>query len=103
MIPELIVPDLKECKLKPYVSYQSFDVVQSEFTAKNLFDAVYSFKIREDFTNNKLKDNGEPIEANLYEKLRPEEARNNAYKTGCDLFTEDPIKKIGEEEQRMLN
>uniref|UniRef100_A0A182MEQ5 Uncharacterized protein n=1 Tax=Anopheles culicifacies TaxID=139723 RepID=A0A182MEQ5_9DIPT len=31
-IPELVVPNLEGCKLKPYVSYKAPDVVQSEFT-----------------------------------------------------------------------
>lgn len=33
LIPELVVPNLEGFKLKPYVSYNVPDVVQSEFTA----------------------------------------------------------------------
>ena len=49
MIPDIIVPDLKDFNLKPYVSYRAPDVVQSEFTSKNLFDVVYASKIMKDF------------------------------------------------------
>ena len=28
MIPELIVPDLEDCKLKPYVSYATKEILQ---------------------------------------------------------------------------
>ncbi|KAI0222235.1 hypothetical protein LSAT2_026520 [Lamellibrachia satsuma] len=41
MVPEFIVPDLTHFKLKPYVSYKVTDVTQTEFTAKDLFDAIY--------------------------------------------------------------
>jgi len=44
--PELIVPDLKGFKLKPYVTYRSTDVVQSKFTAHDLFAVVYANKIK---------------------------------------------------------
>ncbi|XP_043287747.1 39S ribosomal protein L41, mitochondrial isoform X2 [Venturia canescens] len=80
-IPQLIVPDLKNFKLKPYVSYKSTDVTQSKFTAEDLFTAIYADKIRRDFQNNKLKENGEPIEPNQYEKLTSHEAKILADKT----------------------
>ncbi|CAH0720415.1 unnamed protein product, partial [Brenthis ino] len=86
MIPELIVPDLKDCKLKPYVSYKAEDVIQSEFTSQNLFDAVYSRKIVTDFKEGKLDANGEPLEPSEEEKLRPEEAVQRAKQTGSDIF-----------------
>lgn len=86
MVPELIVPDLKDCKLKPYVSYRTPDVIQSEFTAQDLFDAIYSKKITEDFQKNKLNADGSPEEPSTEEKLTPQEAYLNARKTGADIM-----------------
>ncbi|CAB3370330.1 Hypothetical predicted protein [Cloeon dipterum] len=88
MIPELIVPDLEGFKLKPYVSYRVADVVQSEFTSQDLFDAVYSKKIVQDFKEGKLSEDGQPLEYSEEEKLTPEEAFRRARKTGSDLFAQ---------------
>ncbi|XP_017493739.1 PREDICTED: 39S ribosomal protein L41, mitochondrial [Rhagoletis zephyria] len=62
-IPELIVPDLTDCKLKPYVSYKAPEVVQSEFTSLDLFNAVYSKKIIEDFKEGKLNEDWQSIKS----------------------------------------
>ncbi|XP_059609068.1 large ribosomal subunit protein mL41 [Phlebotomus argentipes] len=86
MIPELIVPDLTDCKLKPYVSYKTQDVVQSEFTSEDLFKAVYSKKILEDFKNGELKEDGSPVTPSPDELKTPEEAFIEARKTGSDIF-----------------
>lgn len=86
MIPELIVPDLKDCDLKPYVSYKAADVIQSEFTPEQLFDAVYSKKIVTDFKQGKLDADGNPLEPSEEETLQPEEAVSRAKKTGSDIF-----------------
>lgn len=86
MIPELVVPDLKDCDLKPYVSYKADNVIQSEFTAQQLFDAIYSKKIVTDFKAGKLDQNGEPLEPSEEEKLQPEEAVARAKRTGSDIF-----------------
>lgn len=86
MIPELIVPDLTDCKLKPYVSYKAADVIQSEFTSQQLFDAVYSKKIVTDFKKGALDENGYPLEPSEEEKLVPEEAVKRAKQTGSDIF-----------------
>jgi len=88
MIPELIVPDLKDCNLKPYVSYRVADIVQEEFTPQELFGYVYQSKIEEDFKNGKLDENGNPIEPSYEEKLTAEEAFIQARKTGSDIFSE---------------
>ncbi|KAK6173702.1 hypothetical protein SNE40_017108 [Patella caerulea] len=45
MIPEFIVPDLTDFPLKPYVSYKATEITQTEFTAKDLFDACYAGEI----------------------------------------------------------
>ncbi|XP_023937266.1 39S ribosomal protein L41, mitochondrial [Bicyclus anynana] len=86
MIPELIVPDLKDCDLNPYVSYKAEDVIQSEFTAQQLFDAVYSKKIVTDFKQGKLDAEGLPLEPSDEEKLQPDEAIKRAKRTGSDIF-----------------
>ncbi|XP_062577600.1 large ribosomal subunit protein mL41-like [Saccostrea cucullata] len=49
MTPELIVPDLKDCKLKPYVPYDINPIQQSEFTAHDLFNSCYAKDINEKF------------------------------------------------------
>jgi len=85
-IPDIIVPDLTGCKLKPYVSYKAPDVVQSEFTSLDLFNAVYSQKIIEDFKAGKLQKDGSAKEPSVNEQLTPEEALQRARKTGSDIF-----------------
>ncbi|XP_029665533.1 39S ribosomal protein L41, mitochondrial [Formica exsecta] len=86
MVPELIVPSLEGFTLKPYVSYRVENFTEPEFTAQDLFDAVYSNKIKEDFANNQLAENGEPLNPSDYEKLTQQQAKDNASKTGCDIF-----------------
>ncbi|XP_058825574.1 large ribosomal subunit protein mL41 [Topomyia yanbarensis] len=85
-IPELIVPNLEGCNFKPYVSYRAPDVIQSEFTSQDLFNAVYSQKVIDDFKEGKLSEDGSPIEPSDEEKLTPEEAWVRARKTGSDIF-----------------
>ncbi|KAK4293117.1 hypothetical protein Pmani_034162 [Petrolisthes manimaculis] len=87
MIPEIIVPDLAGFKLKPYVSYRVPDVVQSEFTPQDLFYAVYSEKIAQDFKNNKLDEDSNPIEPSEEELLTAEEAKNKVLCLGSDIYS----------------
>lgn len=49
MMPELVVPDLKDCKLKPYVPYNVSTIHQSEFTAQDLFNTCYAKDIDKKF------------------------------------------------------
>lgn len=86
MKPELIVPDLTNCKFKPYVTYKVTDVVQSEFTSQDLFNAVYAKKIIDDFKNEKLNEDGTSKEPSEIEELSSEEAWRRARKTGSDIF-----------------
>ncbi|XP_071441125.1 large ribosomal subunit protein mL41 [Hetaerina americana] len=86
MVPELIVPDLNGFQLKPYVSYRAPEVYQTEFTAQDLFEAVYSPKIMEDYKHEKLDDQGNPLTPSPEESLTPEEAVAQARKTGSDIF-----------------
>ena len=88
MVPELIVPDLQGCKLKPYVSYKCPDVVQSEFTSQDLFNAIYAEKIVEDFKAGELNADGTSKKPSEAELLTKEEAYRNARKTGSDIFKE---------------
>ncbi|XP_017866128.1 PREDICTED: 39S ribosomal protein L41, mitochondrial [Drosophila arizonae] len=85
-IPEIIVPDLTGCKLKPYVSYKAPEVVQSEFTSLDLFNAVYSEKIMADYKAGKLEADGSSKEPSENEQLTPEVALMRARKTGSDIF-----------------
>lgn len=85
-IPELIVPNLEGCKFKPYVSYKTAEVVQSEFTSQDLFNAVYAQKIINDFKAGNLNEDGSSKNPSMEETLTPEEAVNNARKTGSDIF-----------------
>lgn len=85
-IPELIVPDLSDCPLKPYVSYRAPNVIQSEFTSSDLFNSVYAKKIIEDFKEKRLLPDGSPLEPSEDEKLTPQEALQRARKTGSDIF-----------------
>ncbi|XP_055902123.1 39S ribosomal protein L41, mitochondrial [Eupeodes corollae] len=85
-IPQLVVPNLEDCKLKPYVSYKAPDVVQSEFTSLDLYNAVYAQKVIDDFKAGKLAEDGSPLEPSQQELLTPEEALMKARKTGSDIF-----------------
>lgn len=89
MIPELIVPSLEGFTLKPYVSYKVKEFDQGEFTAQDLFNMIYAKKIEEDFANGQLNENGEPLNPSEYEQLTSQQAKDDADKTGCDLFSDD--------------
>gem|GEM_PF-3897373 len=73
-------------QLTPYVSYKTPNVIQSEFTAQDLFDSVYSRKIEDDYRLGKLNDEGEPSEPSEAEKLTADEAKKRARMTGSDIF-----------------
>lgn len=64
------------------------NVVQSEFTAEDLFTAVYTPKIKADFESGKLDKDGNPLEPSENELLTPKEAWSRARQTGSDIFTE---------------
>lgn len=82
MEPELVVPDLEGFDLKPYVSHRTEERTVGEFTAKNLFDAIYLRQLTQDFEEGKeFKVSPEEID----------EARLKAMQTGADLFEESPI------------
>uniref|UniRef100_A0A8D8NBH7 39S ribosomal protein L41, mitochondrial n=2 Tax=Culex pipiens TaxID=7175 RepID=A0A8D8NBH7_CULPI len=85
-IPELIVPNLEGCKFKPYVSYRAPDVIQSEFTSQDLYNAIYAQKVIDDFKSGALEEDGSPKAPSAEETLSPEEAWTRARKTGSDIF-----------------
>ncbi|XP_037516333.1 39S ribosomal protein L41, mitochondrial [Rhipicephalus sanguineus] len=82
MVPELIVPDLTDCKLQPYVSYRAPEVCQGPFTARDLFDAVYSEAVAKDFQEGQADKSIRHLEA----QPSPDEARLRARQTGSDIF-----------------
>ncbi|XP_071843200.1 large ribosomal subunit protein mL41-like [Apostichopus japonicus] len=49
MIPELVVPDLKDFALMPYVSLRCPDNTEEPVTAKEIFDACLAPQITENF------------------------------------------------------
>lgn len=79
MEPELVVPDLENFELKPYVSYRTEELSNEPFTAKNLFDSIYADKVKENF-----RENG-TTELQLTED-DINQARLKALQTGSDLF-----------------
>lgn len=81
MEPELMVPELADFKLLPYVSYRAPEVAQTEMTARDLFLKVYSGKI---VSNH---DKGEKEFNVTQEEI--ESARLKAQQTGADLFVDD--------------
>lgn len=68
------------------MSYRTTDVIQGEFGPQDLFYAVYSEKIAEDFNSGKLDENYNPLEPSDEESLTPEEASNKALSIGSDRF-----------------
>merc|ERR1712083_961876 len=86
MIPELIVPDLYDCKLKPYVSYKTKEINQEKLTSRDLFNVIYGSKIVQNFKEGKLDCNGNPLEPSPMEQLSPEEALRLSRQTGIQRW-----------------
>jgi large subunit ribosomal protein L41 len=82
MEPQLIVPDLEGFQLKPYVSYRSPDVLQTQFTARDLFNATIADSIIEKFKSD------QQIDVSVDEN-DVEMAKIRAKQTGSDLFIEN--------------
>lgn len=85
-IPQLIVPDLTGFELKPYVSYRTPNIVQSEFTTEDLFNAVYANKIIDDWNNKQLNEDGTSKIPSKEELMDANTAFKLARKTGSDIF-----------------
>lgn len=86
MMPQLIVPDLTDCKFKPYVTYKTPSVVQDRFKSQDLFNAIYAKKIIDDYKLDQLDEEGNSLKPSEEEQLTPEEAWLRARKTGSDIF-----------------
>lgn len=89
MEPELIVPDLIDFPLKPYVSYRAEEVEHPELTAKTLFNLTYADDVYKRFMagENLDQEADVPMEEQI---IQAEAARNAAEKTGSDKFERDP-------------
>lgn len=85
-IPQLIVPDLTDFELKPYVSYRTPNIVQSEFTTEDLFTAVYAKKIIDDWNQKQLNEDGTSKSPSKEELLDAKTAHRLARQTGADIF-----------------
>lgn len=72
--------------MKPYVSYRTPDVVQSEFTAEDLFHIVYAPKIALEFSEGSLNEDGSSKDPSPEERMTKEEALLKAKQTGSDIF-----------------
>lgn len=79
MEPELVVPDLTDFKLKPYVSYRVKEVKSDPLTAESLFKQTYGNIIIDAYMT------GERIEVQCT-KQEAEDARIKHQQTGADLF-----------------
>lgn len=90
LIPDMIVPDLTDFNLKPYVSYRTKPFTQTKFTAEDLFYAVYSEKIINDWNKKLLNEDGTAKNPSADEQLDANEAYLRARKTGADIFSEKP-------------
>lgn len=73
-------------QLKPYVSYRTPEIIQSEFTPEDLFNTIYAPKILKDFQDGSLDENGQSLNPSEYEKQDPETAKLKARQTGSDIF-----------------
>lgn len=73
-------------QLKPYVSYRTEDFDQPEYTAQDLFIAVYRDKIAKDFKEGKLNEDGSPKEPSPEEAMTAEEAKIKNRQTGSDIY-----------------
>lgn len=83
MEPELVVPDLTDFELKPYVSYRTPDINTEPLTAKSLFDQVYAGKVEKAYK----EDNVETIDV---PEDQIDQARLRALQTGSDLMEVSP-------------
>ena len=89
MDPVLMVPDLEGFKLKPYVSYATKEIHQSELTALSLFNATYGQEIIGRYMK------GEDVSLDITQE-DIDAARQKYDQTGADLFdaTEQELEAI---------
>lgn len=90
LIPDMIVPDLTDFELKPYVSYRMKPFTQTRFTPDDLFYAIYSEKIINDWNKKQLNEDGSPKQPSADEQSNADEAYFRARQTGSDIFSQKP-------------
>ena len=83
MEPELIVPDLTDFNLKPYVSYATKEVFQEPYTASDMFNAVYGKEIMRRYHETKT---GKETKSYKEELKLIDDPEIKARQTGSDLF-----------------
>ncbi|XP_039269051.2 uncharacterized protein LOC120344036 [Styela clava] len=69
-IPMIMVPDLKDFNLKPYVSYKAEKHHEPPLQAKELFDMFYAPQIEAEMSGTKLETIPEPEEKGLLGKIK---------------------------------
>ncbi|RWS31976.1 39S ribosomal protein L41-like protein [Leptotrombidium deliense] len=97
MEPELIVPDLTDCKLKPYVSYRTPDIHQSEFTAKALFSKVYGPKIVDEYMEGKRPEVEVTNEEIRNARLKARQCCSDMFQaTAKEMFEKDDCEQLSQ-------
>ena len=56
MVPQIMVPDLKDCKLQPYVTFRAEGVNEPPIQSRDLFDMFYKPNLEAEITNVPLED-----------------------------------------------
>ena len=55
-IPQIMVPDLKDCTLKPYVTYRAENIYEPPIESKDYFDIFYAPMLEAEAANVPLED-----------------------------------------------
>ena len=59
---------------------------QPEWTSRDLFYQIYGKKLLDDYENDRLDEDGNPLEPSEEENLTPDVALSRARQTGSDAF-----------------
>ena len=59
---------------------------QPEWTSQELFYQIYGKKLLDDYENDRLDEDGNPLEPSEEENLTPDVALSRARQTGSDVF-----------------
>lgn len=93
MEPELIVPDLTDCQLKPYVSHRTKDIEAVEIDAYALFNILYADDIIKRYRK------GEKVKVE-FNPDAAEQSRLKHQQTGADMFVEGSLWSIDNDPER---
>ena len=63
-VPQIMVPDLQNCHLKPYVTYRAEDEYEQPMQSKDFFDMFYAPTVEAEATSVPLEDIPEASEKN---------------------------------------